>query len=136
MKYITHSRFKGIGACGQYFNISYGTQLEDMGNFIATLDKKIICYPTSENAHRYFACNDDGNGLERGKLTYAIAYSVRNKGNGKRFSNDEIRLLENHWKHFLRNDVDVILFNHDFFNADITELREMAKQLKIKIKAK
>lgn len=134
MEYITHHRFKGIIACREKLNLPYGEKLKITNNFITTLDDKIICYPTSENAHKYFALNDDNNGLERGKLTFAIAYSARNKGNGKRFSDDEIKILERDWKHFLRDDVPVILFNHDFFNAGIEELREMAKQLKIKPK--
>ena len=139
MEYITHHRFKEIGACGKLLNIPYGTTLEMIGGFIATSDSKAICYPTSENAHKHFSRNDDNNGLERGVLTYAIAFGKRKPANSKdkqiyRFSNEEIRLLETRWKHFLKDDVDVILFNHEFFNADIEELREMAKSLKIKIK--
>lgn len=143
MEYITHHRFKEIGACNKPLNIPYGTTLETICGFIATFiatdDGKAICYPTSENAHKHFARNDDGNGLERGALTYAIAYGKRKPVNTNdrqiyRFSEEEIRLLETRWKHFLRDDVDVILFNHEFFNADISELREMAKSLKIKIK--
>ncbi|MCM1059100.1 MAG: hypothetical protein NC452_02275 [Eubacterium sp.] len=79
--------------------------------------------------------------MERGAITYAIAYGKRRnlQPNGRtvyRFSDEEIRMLERDWRHFLREDVDVILFNHDFFNADIAELRRFADALKIKIKSK
>lgn len=138
MQYITHHRFKGKAACGETLNIQYGKKIEISGNFIVTSDGKAICYSTSENAHKHFARNDDGNGLERGALTYAIAYGKRSVNSKSRqiyrFSDKEIEMLKREWRHFLKSDVDVILFNHDFFNADILELREMAKSLKIKIK--
>lgn len=139
MEYIAHKRFKSMAACKRVLNIPYGTKLESIGRFIATPDGKAVCFTTSENAHKYFSRNDDDNGLERGALTYAIAYEKRPLINNKisqfyRFSNEEIKLLESHWKHFLRDDVDVILFNHEFFNADIWQLRELARQLKIKVR--
>lgn len=139
MEYIAHKRFRGTAACEKVLNIPYGTKLETIGKFIATPDGKAVCYITSENAHKFFSRNDDGNGLERGALTYAIAYGKRRKpksdNNGVyRFSDKEIEMLERDWKHFLRDDVDVILFNHDFFNADIEELRKMAKQFNIRVR--
>lgn len=139
MQYITHHRFKQKAACEKVLNIPYGTKLETIGSFIATPDGEGICFTTSESAHKHFARNDDGNGLERGALTYAIAYGKHKKpkadGNGAyRFSGEEIEMLARDWKHFLRDDVDVILFNHEFFNADVSELRKLADALKIKIK--
>lgn len=139
MEYVAHKRFRGMAACEKVLNIPYGTKLETIGRFIATPDGKAVCFIMSENAHKYFSRNDDGKGLERGSLTFAIAYGKRRKsqidGNGiYRFSDKEIKMLESNWKRFLKDDVDVILFNHEFFSADIEELREMAKALKIKIK--
>ena len=77
MKYITHNRFKKLAACGEAVNIPYGTEMETAGDFIITTEGKPICYATSEAAKMHFARNDDGQGLERGKLTWAIAYSQR-----------------------------------------------------------
>lgn len=139
MEYIAHKRFKGTAACEKVLNIPYGTRLETIGKFIATPDGKAICYITSENAHKFFSANDDGNGLERGALTYAIAYGNRRKSksdnNGVyRFSDKEIEMLERDWKHFLMDDVPVILFNHRFFGADVAELRKLANALEIKVK--
>jgi len=134
MNYIVHHRFKDKGACGKYFNLPYGTKLITVGEFIATTDKKIICFPTSENGRKYFAINEDGKGLERGALTYAIAYQQRNAGNGFRFSDDEAKLIKENYSHFLRQDADVILFNDSFFEADVKELQALADALNIKIK--
>ena len=138
MKYITHNRFKQLAACGETLNIPYGTELKTVGNFIVSPEGKPICYPTSENAKMHFARNDDGQGLERGKLTWAIAYSRRVRpgpnGGQQRFTEQEIKLLEDKWAHFLRQDVEVILFNEDFFAAAVPELKELADALHIKVR--
>lgn len=131
MNYIICRRFKGKAICGNV-NFPYGTEFQTNGNFIVTKDGKLICYTTSHTAHKYFARNDDGNGLERGKLTYAIAYGTRKKSNF-RFTVKEQQMLIRDWGRFLKKDLDVILFNHDFFNADIEELQKLADILKIKV---
>lgn len=132
MKYVTHHRFKELALCGERLNIPYGTELDTEGYSIVMPDGRAICYSTSENAKKHFARNDDGRGLERGALTYAIAYSRRDAGNGFRFSEEEAEILTRDWGHFLRQDVDVILFNEDFFAAEPEELQKLAAALKIK----
>lgn len=132
MKYVTHHRFKELALCGERLNIPYGTELDTEGYSIVMPDGRAICYSTSENAKKHFARNDDGRGLERGALTYAIAYSRRDAGNGFRFSEEEAEILTRDWEHFLRPDVDVILFNKDFFAAEPEELQKLAAALKIK----
>ena len=132
MKFVTHHRFKELALCGERLNIPYGTELDTEGYSIVMPDGRAICYSTSENAKKHFARNDDGRGLERGALTYAIAYSRRDAGNGFRFSEEEAEILTRDWGHFLRPDVDVILFNEDFFAAEPEELQKLAAALKIK----
>lgn len=132
MKYVTHHRFKELALFGERLNIPYGTELDTEGYSIVMPDGRAICYSTSENAKKHFARNDDGRGLERGALTYAIAYSRRDAGNGFRFSEAEAEILTRDWGHFLRPDVDVILFNEDFFAAEPEELQKLAAALKIK----
>lgn len=135
MRYIAHHRYKGLGLFRDRLNIPYGTELEVVDDFlIMPQEGKIVCYLTSENAKRYFARNDDGLGLERGKLTHAIAYSKRDAGNGFRFSDREAKILMRDWSHFLRQDLDVILFNDSFFNADPEELRKLTAALNIKVR--
>ncbi len=134
MEYIVHRRFRERGADGTLLNIPYGTKFETIGDFIATPDGRAICFTSSEVAQQYFARNDDGQGLERGKLTYAIAYAPRRAGKGFRFTDEEIVMLETHWSRFLRDDVDTILFNEDFFNAQVPELAMLAAALNIKVR--
>lgn len=138
MKYITHHSFKGIALCGKQLNIPYGTELEVSGNCLLTPEGNSVCYYTSANAKRHFALNDDGHGLERGALTYAISYSERQRkcenGAYYRFSDKERAMLIRDWSHFLRPDSDFILFNEAFFRAEIEELQKLAKALNIRVR--
>ena len=131
MEYIVHRRFKKVSMIGERLNLPYGTVvMADDNGVIRTADGVPICYAASENAKMYFARNDDGNGLERGKLTYAIAYAPRNSK--FRFTDAERRMLSRDWQRFLRSDTDTILFNDDFFAADVGELRRLAGALNIR----
>lgn len=138
MKYVVHNRYRGLDAGGKPMNVPYGTEFETIGDFIATRSGRGICFTTSETAREYFAANDDGRGLERGALTYAIAYSRRERkwpdGSVRRFDQAEVEMLEREWSHWLRQDVDTILFNDDFFAAQPEELRRLADALKIKVR--
>lgn len=134
MKYITHHRFRGTAMNGIKINIPYGTELELKKGFIIAPDGTPVCYPTSENAHIHFSRNDDGHGLERGALTHAAAYSRRDAGNGCRFTEAEAETLVRDWPHFLRQDVDTVIFNGRFFEADVRELEALASALNIKVR--
>lgn len=138
VRYITHNRFKGLAACGEQLNLPYGTELETVGDFLVTAEGKAVCFDTSENAKRHFARNDDGRGLERGALTWAIAFQERvrfgENGRKQRFTDEEIGTLERRWSRFLREDTETILFNEDFFAAEPEELRRIADEVHIKVK--
>ncbi len=135
MEYIVHRRFKKPSAAGKRLNLPYGTKVtSDNNGMICSPDGDLICFATSENAKLHFAINDDGQGLERGKLTYAIAYAPRNNGHAYRFSEAERIMLIRNWNRFLRQDTDMILFNEDFFRADTGELRRLADALNIKVR--
>lgn len=138
MKFVVHHRYRGLDAGGKPMNVRYGTEYETAGDFIATPEGRGICFTTSEIAHQYFAVNDDGRGLERGALTYAIAYSSRERrwpdGRVYRFDQAEVEMLERSWGHWLRQDVDAILFNEDFFAAQPEDLQRLADALEIRVR--
>lgn len=134
MEFITHHRFRGLALYGERVNIPYGTELQAANDFLFTRDGKAVCCCISEIAKRHFAQNDDGRGLERGKLTYAIAYRGRQAEGGFRFSEKEIEILKDEWGRFLRKNVDAILFNDKFFSAEPDELQKLADALNIKVK--
>lgn len=134
--YIIHRRFKDKALCGKTLNLPYGTELMEYNSILYTQNGEPVCVATSENAKMHIAQNDDDNGLERGKLTYAIAYSRKNGGiqkAGFRFSDKQRDIIVRHYQRFIRPDMDMIIFNDKFFNAPVEELREMADELDIKV---
>ena len=135
MQYIVHKRYKQKALCKKVLNLPYGTVLNAFNNIIATDKGEAVCFTTSENAKIYFARNDDNKGLERGKLTNAIAYSRKGLNKqGYRFNEKQIDIINRHYQRFLRPDCDMIIFNERFFAAPVDELQEMANELNIDVK--
>ena len=135
MTYICHNTYNGITETGRHAHIERGEELPLIGNRIAR-DGAPVCSVASAVSHRHFARNDDGQGLRRGAFIYAIAYEPRERehsdGHVYRFSEKEISMLQEKWAHFLKQD-SPILFNHEFHEAGIQELEELANELGIKI---
>ena len=126
MNFIVFRHFKNLAICGEV-DLPVGTELYECGGFVALGGVGIITRIYSDNYCRHFSRNDDGQGIERGKLAYAIAYSERNAGNGFRFSDDEQSILRRDWAHFLMPYADAILFNNAFFDAPVDELKKLAE---------
>jgi hypothetical protein len=127
--YIVTNRFKGVSICGD-LNLPYGTECTVNDGFIIC-DRGVVCAVTSQNAYDYFSQNDDGNAKERGKLVHSIRKTLERytKFNPKKKQevwdkiwNDKICLkykredYEDHW-----------LWNYDFYNAELYDLRYIAK---------
>lgn len=96
-----------------------------------------VCYYNSETGLKYFCRNDDGMGLLRHKYTYAIAQSdrirIHDDGIVSRFTPEEIDEIYKNWSHFLADAPDVLLFNSNFYNATIDDLRKMARAVNIRV---
>lgn len=71
MKYIIYKRFKGLAICGLDTNLPYGTECYSQDGLI-WYNGFPLCRITSENAYLHFAINEDGCGINRGKLTTKI----------------------------------------------------------------
>lgn len=128
MDYICFKRFKQNALCGEV-NIPYGTKLDEINNVISYFGNP-ICYIKSQNAYDYFARNDDGKGLERGKLTAEIIKLLNNRKDGKyqyRWDRiwDDLSLL----KYKRPEHDDYWLWNYDFFNASIEELNRIKSMI-------
>lgn len=125
MKYITYRRFKDKAICGNV-NLPAMTVCEENNGYIS-YNGKMLCAATSENAHQFFARDDDGAGMLRGKLTQAIQKTL-----AKRDANYQSR-WNKVWddpacQSYKRiEDDDFWLWNHDFFNANIDTLQHIAK---------
>ena len=131
MEYITYKRLRGKAMCGEV-NLPYGTIVECQNGFLF-VDEKPICTSHSQNAYDYFARNDDGNGLERGKLICEIIkiLSKRDKAYQDRWNNVWKDMVCQKFKR--KEHIDYWLWNHDFFNADISDLQYIATLIGVKI---
>lgn len=124
MKYVVHRRFKVNAICGS-INLPAMTECECEDGLI-TYNNTAICYATSENAHQFFAVNEDGMGMERGRLTQSIQKALAKRDGSYQERWDKV------WKdsvceEYRRKDYeDFWLWGHDFFNADIDVLRYIA----------
>ena len=128
MKYITFSRFKGVAICGDV-NIAALTEVDERGDIIC-LDDKPVCFTKSENAHKHFARNDDGNGMERGWLTSTIIGTLKihddkYQERWDRVWNDD---LCQKYKHPLHHDHWI--WNHRFYNAPLEDLKHIYNLIK------
>lgn len=124
MKYIVHKRFKGTAICGNV-NLPATAACECIGDFIIH-DGKVICAVKSENAHQHFTRDDDGKGMERGKLTQAIQKALAGRGTQYQARWDKVWSDPLCQPYKREEYADYWLWNHEFFNADINVLRHIA----------
>ena len=132
MNYITHTKFKGKSLDNKEVMISRGKKLERQGDFLY-FEKHPICVYRSECAKMHFSVDDDKHGLERGDITHKIAYAdsrIEVNGRLQRFTEEQVEVLtSDKWNKFLRKGHDVILFDDNFFDADLEELKELLSEL-------
>lgn len=124
MDYITHRRYKGRCFSGDV-NIPALT-LCDAENGTIYYQGKPICFVTSEVAHQYFSRDDDGKGIERGRLTQVIQKKLSEKDDNHQARWDKIWGAPSLLRYKRIEHEDYWLWNHDFFNANIQDLRYIA----------
>lgn len=125
MNYIAHRRARFHGLSGTV-NLPRGTEAEEVGGYIL-VDGKVICTSRSQNAYDYFARNDDGKGLLRGKLTTAIKKELerRDAEYQKRWNKVwDDPLCE---KYKRTEHADFWVWNFEFYHAPIFDLRHIAR---------
>ena len=134
MEYVTIKRFKRNGI-GGHFNIPYGAVLH-LDNDKLYYAGRPVCFAKSAASHEYFACNFDGNGFERGKLSHAIIKRLAP------FNFDTPKQRNDFWqviwndslthKYRRKDHVDTWLWSDDFFNAPIDDLKYIAELVGLK----
>ena len=134
MQYVTIKHFKRRGIGGE-FNIHYGEIVERRENSLYQGERK-ICVARSAAAHEYFACDYDGKGFERGKISHAIIERLEQKNFNSPQERDEF--WKKIWKDNLTqkyrrpDHLDFWLWNDDFFNAPIEDLKYIAELVGVK----
>ena len=130
MEYITFKRAKIIGITGEV-NIPYGTPIYCENGYLFTPDA-VICTDHSQNAYDHFMRNDDGNGLERGKLTQNIRKRLAKRDKNYQDRWDKIWEDKLCQKYKRPEYIDYWLWNHEFYNAPIEDLQYIANLIGIK----
>ena len=131
MQYIVHRRFKGTALDGE-MNLPAFTVCEEYDGLIVCNDQA-ICFNVSENANQYFARNDDGKGIMRGKLTQAIMKKLAKRDDKYQERWDKI-WEDPRCKRFKRPEhEDHWLWNFDFFHAEIEDLQYIAELIGLNV---
>lgn len=130
--YVARRRAKFKGCNGQQVNIPYGSILEAQDGFLLWKGQP-LCVDTSQNAHDFFSQNDDDQGLERGALVAAILARLEIPAGASENRRAEI---QNRWDKVWGDALcqrykrveheDFWLWNHDFYNAPVADLRHIA----------
>lgn len=130
MKYITHRRFKDRAICGDV-NIPANTECEERNGMIY-YNGQPVCLITSENAHTYFAVNEDGKGLQRGATTRAINVFLRRKDEHYQDRWDRVWDDKLCQKYKRPEHPDHWLWNHEFYNADLSDLEYIENLIRMR----
>lgn len=139
VQYVARRRARFRGCNGQQVNIPYGSILVAQDGFLLW-EGQPLCVDTSQNAHDYFSRDDDGQGMERGKLVASILAQLGTPPNAETETRKERQVRwdkvwadslcqrykrlehETHW-----------IWNHDFYNAPVADLRHIAALVGAKI---
>lgn len=124
--YIATRRARIITIGGHPVNIPWGTVMEETDGVLFR-DGLPVCTITSDNAHAFFARNDDGHGLERGHLTAAIMAKLAKRDRNHQSRWDRVRADRLCRKYRQRKHADFWLWSHEFFGAPIDDLQHIAE---------
>jgi hypothetical protein len=122
--YICRKRAKFKAICGQV-NIRYGTILNCQGGFLILNDLP-VCSATSQNAYDFFTQNDDGMGRDRGELLNRIIPKLEKRDAGYQARWGKIWEDALCQKYKRPEQDDHWIWNHDFYNGPVEDLRYIA----------
>ena len=127
--YIVRRRARFLSICGPV-NLPYGTEVSSDGAFL-TVNGEKLCSITSQNAYDFFSRNDDGHGLERGKLVQDIRRTLERR-DAKHQARWDALWADAGANRLRRADhKDFWVWNHNFYNADVNELRRIRLLLEV-----
>ena len=135
----SENRYKGKAMDGSEVLVRRKKELERKGDSLY-FEGHPICIYRSLVGKQHFAVNEDGKGLERGVITYALAYAPRlrwsedkERPRQQRFTDEELETLSEKWGNYLRPNIDMLLFNDTFFEESPDVLREIAMSVNVDI---
>ena len=121
-----------MSICGPV-NIPALTPCECSGGIIIC-NGKTICTASSESGITHFCRNDDGRGMERGRLSKAIRRKLEKKDKDHQARWDKV-WADPVCQPYKRQEYDDYwLWNADFYNADIDVLEHIARLVGVEVK--
>ena len=130
MRYIVTRRFRGEAICGAV-NLPYGTTCETQDGYLILDDGRLLCTVTSQNAYDHFSRDDDGLGKERGKLVKDIRRTLERRDAKHQARWDKLWADAGANRLRRADHDDFWVWNHDFYNADVNELRRIRLLLEV-----
>ena len=127
--YIVRRRARFLSICGPV-NLPYGTEVSSDGAFL-TVNGEKLCSITSQNAYDFFSRNDDGHGLERGKLVQDIRRTLERRDAKHQARWDKLWADAGANRLRRADHKDFWVWNHNFYNADVNELRRIRLLLEV-----
>ena len=121
--YIVRRRARFLSICGPV-NLPYGTEVSSDGAFL-TVNGEKLCSITSQNAYDYFSRDDDGLGKERGKLVKDIRRTLERRDAKHQARWDKLWADAGANRLRKADHKDFWVWNHNFYNADVNELRRI-----------
>lgn len=116
-EYVCYSRYKGPSYSGNVV-VPYGAKLYSVG-YAIFLDSRMFGYTTSQACYDHFVRDDDGQGLQRGRLILTISKILYKHSDRWARLSSNLKLQK-----FRRPEhQDVFVWNFKFYNATIEELK-------------
>lgn len=122
--YLCRKRARFDGISGQV-NIPYGTALIRQDGFLMHQNKP-LCGITSQNAYDFFSQNDDGMGRERGDLVGRILSKLQKRDSGYQARWNKVWEDARCQKYKRPEHEDHWIWNFDFYNGPVEDLRHIA----------
>lgn len=123
MEYIVKRRARFNAITGPV-NLPWGTPVEEQDGFLVR-DGLQLCAVTSQNAFDYFAKNGDGNGVERGRLTISIMDTLAKRDADHQNRWNRVWEDPRCQKYRRADHADFWLWNREFFEAPVEDLRHI-----------
>ncbi|MDE6260396.1 MAG: isoaspartyl peptidase [Oscillospiraceae bacterium] len=134
-RYITRRRARFQCIFEGRVNLPWGTAVENRDGFLYQ-GGKLLCAASSQNAKEFFVQDDDGQGETRGRLVTAILARLGPQKAHQRASSASWEKIwaDRKCRPYRRTeDEDYWIWNENFYNAPIGDLRHIADLVGAKI---
>ena len=128
-KIIVFNNFDKLAIYGEIVHLERGKELctiiQNNQEYVCD-NNNLITKKGSQNYIQHFALNNDGQGLLRGDITFFLS-------NYDHYTDEQMTTLRTKWAEYLMDYSDTILFNDNFYDADINVLNTILDSLGLEV---